>query len=167
MSDNLAARAFKLAVLGMALFCALGLWRAIATMGLRLPIDPNEGWNAYHAAAAMAGAPLYPGAQSTMINNYPPLSFYLAGALGRVLGDNIFAGRIVSLLSFFFVTFGIFAAGLHLGYQVFGWQHFFARVDLNGSAAIIRQRVVTQSGENIFAAPAAYISVAGGVGVSF
>ena len=115
MSDNLAARAFKLAVLGMALFCALGLWRAIATMGLRLPIDPNEGWNAYHAAAAMAGAPLYPGSQSTMINNYPPLSFYLVGALGRVLGDNIFAGRIVSLLSFFFVLFGIFAAALRMG----------------------------------------------------
>jgi len=28
--------------------------------GLRLPLDPNEGWNAYHAAAAMSGAPLYP-----------------------------------------------------------------------------------------------------------
>jgi hypothetical protein len=61
------------------------------------------------------------------------------------------------------------AAGLHLGYQLFGWQHFFARVDLSGLAAIVRQRVVTQSGENevLFAAPAAYLSIAGGVGVSF
>jgi hypothetical protein len=61
------------------------------------------------------------------------------------------------------------AVGLHLGYQVFGWQHFFARVDLTGSAALVRQRVVTQSQENkaLFAAPAAYVSVAGGVGVSF
>jgi hypothetical protein len=50
-----------------------------------------------------------------MINNYPPLSFYLVGALGRLVGDNIFAGRIVSLLSFFFVLFGIFAAALRLG----------------------------------------------------
>ena len=115
MSDTIAARAFKLVVLGAALFCIFGLWRTIATMGLRLPLDPNEGWNAYHAAAAMSGAPLYPGPQSFMIDNYPPLSFYLVGAFGRVLGDNIFAGRIVSLLSFFFVTFGIFAAGLHLG----------------------------------------------------
>ena len=58
--------------------------------------------------------------------------------------------------------FGV-AAGLHLGYQVFGWQHFFARVDLNGLAAIVRQRVVTQSQEDrvLFEAPAAYISVAG------
>jgi len=114
MSELLAGRAFKLVVLAMALFCALGLWRAIATMGLHLPIDPNEGWNAYHAAAAISGAPLYPGLQSFMINNYPPLSFYLVGGLGRVIGDNIFAGRIVSLLSFFFVLFGIYVAALRM-----------------------------------------------------
>jgi hypothetical protein len=110
MSESLARRAFKLIVLGMALFCALWLWRAIATMGLHLPIDPNEGWNAYHAAAAMSGAPLYPGPQSFMINNYPPLSFYLIGGFGSLLGDYIFAGRIVALLAFFFVSFGIYAA---------------------------------------------------------
>jgi hypothetical protein len=115
MTDKLAVRAFKLVVVATALFCVLGLWRAIAIMGLRLPLDPNEGWNAYHAAAAMSGASLYPGPQSYMIDNYPPLSFYLVGALGRLLGDNIFAGRIVSLLSFFFVSFGVFAAALRLG----------------------------------------------------
>ena len=119
MNNALAARAFKLVVLGMALFCALGLWRALATMGLRLPLDPNEGWNAYHAAAAMSGAPLYPGPQSFMIDNYPPLSFYLVGALGRVLGDYIFAGRIISLLAFFFVSFGIFAAARRMGCKRF------------------------------------------------
>ena len=119
MNNALAARAFKLVVLGMALFCALGLWRSLAAMGLRLPLDPNEGWNAYHAAAAMSGAPLYPGPQSFMIDNYPPLSFYLVGALGRVLGDNIFAGRIISLLSFFFVSFGIFAAARRMGCKHF------------------------------------------------
>ena len=55
MSDKIAARAFKLVVVAAALFCAFGLWRVIATMGLRLPLDPNEGWNAYHAAAATVG----------------------------------------------------------------------------------------------------------------
>ena len=115
MSDKFAARAFKLVVVATALFCAFGLWRVIATIGLRLPLDPNEGWNAYHTAAALSGAPLYPAPQSMMINNYPPLSFYLIGALGRVLGDHIFTGRIVSLFSFFFVSFGIFAATLRLG----------------------------------------------------
>jgi len=55
-----------------------------------------------------------------MIDNYPPLSFYLVGALGRVLGDYIFAGRIISLLSFFFVSFGIFAAARRMGCKHFG-----------------------------------------------
>ena len=118
MSNAFAARAFKLVVLGMALFCVLGLWRALATMGLRLPLDPNEGWNAYHAAAAMSGTPLYPGPRSFMIDNYPPLSFYLVGALGRLFGDNIFAGRIIALLSFFFVSFGIFTVALRRKYQM-------------------------------------------------
>jgi len=61
------------------------------------------------------------------------------------------------------------AAGLHLGYQVFGWQHFFARLDLNGAVAIVRQRIVPQSEKDavLFESPAAYLGVAGGVGVSF
>ncbi|MDE2135155.1 MAG: hypothetical protein KGM97_07085 [Alphaproteobacteria bacterium] len=105
----------KLVVAGAALFCLLGLWRAAAIMGLHLPLDPNEGWNAYHAAAAISGAPLYPGPRSFMVDNYPPLSFYLVGALGRVVGDHIFAGRIVALLSFFFVLFGMYGAATRMG----------------------------------------------------
>ena len=35
-------------------------------IGLRVPLDPNEGWNAYHALAAMTGAPLYP--RGLMVN---------------------------------------------------------------------------------------------------
>jgi hypothetical protein len=34
-------------------------------------------------------------------NNYPPLSFYIVGSLGSLLGDHIFAGRIIALVSFF------------------------------------------------------------------
>ncbi|HSZ74807.1 MAG TPA: 6-pyruvoyl-tetrahydropterin synthase-related protein [Rhizomicrobium sp.] len=75
-----------------------------------MPFDPNEGWNAYHAAAAMTGKPLYPDAGSFIVNNYPPLSFYIVGALGRILGDNIIAGRIISLLAFPGIAFGIFVA---------------------------------------------------------
>lgn len=93
-----------------ALLCAIFLWRAVAMVGLFIPLDPNEGWNAYHAAAAMAGKPLYPDARSLMVNNYPPLSFYIVGEFGRVLGDNVIAGRILSLLGFFATATGIFAS---------------------------------------------------------
>jgi hypothetical protein len=96
------------AIVGMlAVACIAGFWRVAAPIWLHVPIDPNEGWNAYHAAAAMLGHGPYPEASSFMTNNYPPLSFYVVGALGRVLGDNIVAGRIVSLLSFLAISAGI------------------------------------------------------------
>jgi len=47
-----------------------------------LPLDPNEGWNAYFADAAIHGGVLYPAADALITNNYPPLSFYLVGAAG-------------------------------------------------------------------------------------
>ena len=109
----------RVVLAALALFCLGGLWLVIAVMALRLPLDPNEGWNAYHAAAAMAGAPLYPGPPGFMVNNYPPLSFYLAGAVGRILGDNIFAGRLVSLLSLGAIAFGMFSAARHMGCKRF------------------------------------------------
>jgi len=115
MSVARAESVLRLAVLVAALLCAAGLWRVIAVIGLRLPLDPNEGWNAYHAASAMTGGALYPGPPSYMVDNYPPLSFYVVGTLGRLLGDNIVAGRIISLLSFVFVAFGIFVAAGRLG----------------------------------------------------
>jgi hypothetical protein len=87
--------------------CIAGILRAAAIIPLHVSLDPNEGWNAYHAAAAMRGHGLYPGAASFMANNYPPLSFYLVGLLGQVTGDPIVAGRIVSLAAFVCICGGI------------------------------------------------------------
>ncbi len=71
------------------------LGRDIAAIGAQVPLDPNEGWNAAHALRAMAGQPLYPPPGALLVNNYPPLSFYVVGALGRISGDTIMAGRLV------------------------------------------------------------------------
>jgi hypothetical protein len=101
------------AVLG--LICAAALWRVGVAAGLHIPLDPNEGWNAYHTAAAMRGGPLYPGPQEYMVNNYPPLSFYIVGTLGLLVGDNIIAGRIASLLAVAVIAAGMFAAGRRFG----------------------------------------------------
>jgi hypothetical protein len=106
-------RALWLVCAAGALCCAFGLWRVIAALWLRLPLDPNEGWNAYHAAAALSGLPLYPG--GFLINNYPPLSFYLVGVLGRVLGDDIVAGRLVALIAFATVCGVIYVLARRLG----------------------------------------------------
>jgi len=76
--------------------CIAGLTRIVAALGKQIPLDPNEGWNAYHAQSAMSGGVLYPGQGSFLFNNYPPVSFYVVGTLGRVVGDQIVAGRIVT-----------------------------------------------------------------------
>jgi hypothetical protein len=96
---------FGLQLAALAAMTAALLARNILAIGLHVPLDPNEGWNAYHAAAVWHA--LYPPPQSLMINNYPPLSFPIVAALGQVSGDNIVAGRIVSLLAFLATGSGI------------------------------------------------------------
>lgn len=91
----------------LALAGIAGFARAAAIVPLHVPLDPNEGWNAYHAMAAMAGRDLYPSPEGFLVNNYPPLSFYLVGALGALLGDHIVAGRAISLVSSLFVCLSV------------------------------------------------------------
>jgi len=79
---------------------APALWFQIDRAFRMLLETDNEGWNAYFAARAMGeGGPLYPGAEALVVNNYPPLSFYLVGAFGRLCGDPVLAGRLLSLLA--------------------------------------------------------------------
>jgi hypothetical protein len=86
----------------------LGLVKPLLTLGRFVPLDANEGWNAYFALKAVDGGQLYPPVGSLITNNYPPLSFYLVGALGYLLGDNIFAGRVIALLGMLFVSWSIY-----------------------------------------------------------
>ena len=66
---------------------------------LNIEIENNEGWNAYFADAAMGKMPLYPSPGELITNNYPPLSFYIVGIVGRLLGDPVLAGRLLSLIA--------------------------------------------------------------------
>jgi hypothetical protein len=85
-----------------------GITGPLLAMGRYIPLDPNEGWNAYFADAAIHGGVLYPPADALITNNYPPLSFYIVGAIGHLTGDNIFAGRVLALLSLLFVAWSIY-----------------------------------------------------------
>jgi hypothetical protein len=96
-------------VLGLATLAEV--LRAAAIVPLHVPLDPNEGWDAYRAVAAIAGRGLYPNAASFLTNNYPPLSFYFVGFLGVVVGDDIVAGRAISLVAFLCVC-GFSAAAM-------------------------------------------------------
>ncbi len=64
-----------------------------------IEIAQNEGWNAYHADAAVGGGTLYPSPDTLIVNNYPPLSFYALGYLGKLFGDPLYVGRVLSLLA--------------------------------------------------------------------
>jgi hypothetical protein len=94
-----------LAALALAVLPLLA--RNMLAIPLQVPLDPNEGWNAAHTLAVTAGQALYPPPQSLMVNNYPPLSFYIVGSLARLTGDAVVAGRILSLLAFLAVCGGI------------------------------------------------------------
>jgi hypothetical protein len=61
------------------------------------------------------------------------------------------------------------AAGLRTGYEYFWRQRFFARADLTGCIAILRQRIAAQSAKDVslFESPPAYIVAAFGVGIWF
>jgi len=73
-----------------------------------IPNGYNEGWNAYWADVAWSGGSLYPAIDSPVSNNYPPVSFYIMGGLGRLLGDNIFAGRLLALVSLIVIALDLF-----------------------------------------------------------
>ena len=94
-----------------AYFMVWPVWRA----GFPIEIAQNEGWNAYHADAAMGAAPLYPPTDTLIVNNYPPLSFYAVGALAQVFGDALYVGRVLSLLAVAGLGGLIAAAILQLG----------------------------------------------------
>jgi hypothetical protein len=72
------------------------LWRMFYPMQIWF----TEGWNAYHQTAALHGV-LYPPPDTLIVNNYPPLSFYLIGGLGEWFGNPIAVGRVLSIISVF------------------------------------------------------------------
>jgi len=91
------------------------LIRNITAIGILAPLDPNEGWNAAHTLLLLAKGTPYPPPHGLMINNYPPLSFYLVGALTLWTGDAVIAGRVLSLLSFLAASIGIASVCRHMG----------------------------------------------------
>ena len=82
---------------------------------LNVEIENNEGWNAYFADAAMGKMPLYPSASQLITNNYPPLSFYIVGSIGRLVGDPVLAGRFLSLVALAAIAIAISLSVRRLG----------------------------------------------------
>lgn len=92
-------------LLGVVVF---GMTAPLLTLGRFIPLDANEGWNAYFGDTAIHGGVLYPPADALITNNYPPLSFYIVGGIGYLTGNSIFAGRAVALAGLLFVAWSIY-----------------------------------------------------------
>ena len=106
------AARFTAAQAGILLFGILAaIYLALPIWLLTSPIDlgRNEPWNAWFTDAVQSGNPLYPSRNELLVNNYPPLSFYLTALVAQLTGDTIMAGRLIALVSTFAVSA---AAGL-------------------------------------------------------
>jgi len=97
-------------------FLVYPVWRSQFLIEIWL----TEGWNAYFQDAAASGANIYPSSVDLIVNNYPPLSFYIIGLLGSIFGDNLFVGRAVSLVGLVLVSVEIFLCVRTLVGGVFG-----------------------------------------------
>jgi len=128
----------SLALIAAVVLC--GLAEPLLTLRRYIPLDPNEGWNAFFSRIALAGGNLYPSGASLITNNYPPLSFYIVGVGGLLSGDNIFAGRAIALLSMLIV-----AGNLYYWLRATGSA---ARIALLG-AAVFLAFAVTYGGEYV------------------
>jgi len=103
---------------GIAVLCvaaSLYLVVPILRLPLWIPVLPNEGWNALYSSLALGGGRLYPDHDSFLFNNYPPVSFYVVGLAGRLVNDNILAGRLISLAAVGVIAFNIILTVRHLG----------------------------------------------------
>ena len=67
---------------------------------LHYQINYNEGWNSYFTGRVLSGLQLYPDRSSHLVNNYPPLSFYLTALVSQLTGSVLVAGRMLAWVGY-------------------------------------------------------------------
>ena len=100
-----ASERLELAAAAIFAIAALLILRDLPTsIGAHVMMNSTEGWDAVNAARVFGPGPLYPPPDSMFSNNYPPLSFLLSATLGKLVGSEMLAGRILTVVGFAFVT---------------------------------------------------------------
>src|SRR5271166_2664890 len=89
------------AALVFAIHAAIFFAWPVFRLWLPLEVNRNEPWAAWFADAVLKGGALYPASGELIVNNYPPLSYYLTAWLSSFTGDTIVAGRLIALASAF------------------------------------------------------------------
>jgi hypothetical protein len=91
-------------LIALCVFAVLVSWHPILRVFDPVPVDYNEGWNAYRQNWAAEGLPLYAKPPGFFVTNYPPVSFYIVGFM-EILGSPTLVGRMTALLSFALACF--------------------------------------------------------------
>ena len=76
---HLSNRVYHGVLLALMLVCSVLLLEKTIWSMQTIPLIHNEGWNAVHTSRAMSGGHLYQYDTAFLVNNYPPLSFYVVG----------------------------------------------------------------------------------------
>ena len=88
----------------LAVLAVLVLWFPLARVPALYSINYNEGFNTQFAHEAISGVRLYAAPPQFVYTTYPPISFYVVGAVGTLFGNINMAGRWIALLGYFAVA---------------------------------------------------------------
>jgi hypothetical protein len=92
-------------------------WFSYERALLPIEIDPNEAWNAWQSKALDH---LYPPPDALIINNYPPLYFYVLHGFERHGFEPIYAGRLLSMAAASLLTLLVYGTARELGARRMG-----------------------------------------------
>lgn len=107
-------------ILLLAVFVLLSVTPYVIRMGYSFEINYNEGYNVFNSIKAASGNDLYDSKANVYKTvNYPPLSFYIIGYIGNIVGNPLIVGRSISLLSLFLISICVAVAVIKLGGAVY------------------------------------------------
>jgi hypothetical protein len=105
-----------ISLLIVVLIISLTLVLPVMRIGFNFSIDYNEGWNVYHSIRAAANEVIYDNESNEWTPiNYPPLSFYVVGNVGKLFGSPLRAGRYISLVSLLVISLIVGATVFRFG----------------------------------------------------
>jgi hypothetical protein len=125
-------------------------------MFYRFSITYNEGWTVYHSDSVSKSKQIYDTKDPFTPVVYPPLFFYLEGMVGKLFGNFLVIGRILSFLGL--ICTSIFAALIVRIFSRNAIGGFFAGIFFCGTVAAIASQYVAMNDAQL---PAHVLSAAG------